>query len=174
MVSFEPCHFLFNRVIGVLLNFHKNEGQMADETKPAGENVEQVEEPTDTQPTQKAEKVTFTEAQQNHINSLLAAERKSAERKYQGKVDGAQSALDAQVDTVSFYEEKLKSIIEVQISDFDPVTKDLFTALPIREQLEKLSDEAFMAKIRSVTKAPKTPKANTEPTKPVFKRRQVI
>lgn len=142
---------------------------MADETidTAEGEVPETVEKPQD----KKVTKVTFTSEQQEHVNAMLAAERKSAEKKYKGQLDGSVSALDAVKGDVAFYEERMKFIIEVQIADFEPVAKELFSALPIREQLEKLADEGFMAKVRSKSKIPATPKSGGNENKPMFKRR---
>lgn len=146
---------------------------MSDETEDVVEEVENVDTETVAKPQdKKANKVTFTEEQQAHINSLLAAERKSAEKRYKVQADGATSALETVKADVAFYEEQMAKIIETQIADFEPVAQELFKALPIREQLEKLSDEKFVAKVRSKTKVPVTPKSESK--KSQFTRRQTI
>jgi hypothetical protein len=122
----------------------------------------------DTQQAQKGK--VFT---QEELNKIVAKEKqawkKSADRDKQ-LWEAAESNLRGDV---TFYEEKLKSIITTQTADFDPITLDLFTALPVREQLEKLSNEEFMAKIKRRNTIPETPKSNSD-NKPTFTRRQTV
>lgn len=137
---------------------------MADEAKQSQEDVEESADAgeqtnTETQQDKKA-KVTFTSEQQAHVNSLIAAERKATERRLKVQLDGTQSALDARQADLTFYEEQLSKVIEAQTSDWDAGMKDLFNALPVRERLEKLANDDFMAKVRRRNLIPKTPKSD--------------
>ena len=127
---------------------------------PQEESAE--EEQTDTEQAQdkKPTKVTFTPEQQAHVNSLVAAERKATERRLKVQLDGTQAALDTRQADLTFYEEQLSKVIDAQTSEWDAGMKELFNALPVRERLEKLANEDFMAKVRRKNVIPKTPKAD--------------
>lgn len=148
----------------------KEQSELTDElSQTEATETETVEEGTGTDQTKTAEK-TFT---QSELNKIVAREKaswkKSADRDRQ-LWEAAESNLRGDVQ---FYEEKFKAIIATQTADFDPITLDLFNALPIREQMEKLSDEAFLAKVRRKNVIPETPKSNST-NQPTFKRRQTV
>ncbi len=51
-------------------------------------------------------------------------------------------------------------VLDVQTSDWDAAFKELFQALPIKEQLAKLKDTEFMGKVNRKNTMPETPKPN--------------
>ena len=142
---------------------------MTEELSQEATETETTEETTpDTQQAQKGK--TFTQEELNKIVAKeKAAQKKAADRDKQ-TWDAVETTLRGDV---TFYEEKFKSIIATQTADFDPITAELFNSLPIREQLEKLSNEDFLAKVRRKNTIPTTPKSTTD-NKPVFKRRQTV
>lgn len=141
---------------------------MTDETKEVADTeIETVEVP-DTLQEKKGK--TFTQVE---VNAIIAKE-KEANRKAYSREKETLTAVETNLrNDLTFYEEKLAGIIDVQVADFDPLTLDLFKALPIREQLAKLSDEAFMGKVRRKNVIPETPKTTTESNQP-FKRRNSV
>ncbi len=139
---------------------------MPDEIEATIEQLE-VETP-DTQQAQKGK--VFT---QDELNKIVAKE-KAAWKKSADRDKEVSSTVESSLRSdVTFYEEKFKGIISVQTSDFDPLTLELFTGLPLREQLEKLSDEAFVAKVRRKNTIPETPKPTGEGNV-TFKRRTTV
>lgn len=141
---------------------------MSDETEqdPTTEAPEAVT--TDTQPSKKGK--VFT---QDEVNAIVAKEKEAA-RKAANREKEALTAVEANLrDDLAFYEEQVGTVIDAQVADFDPVTLELFKALPIREQLAKLSDEAFMGKVRRKNVIPVTPTTAGE-SKPIFKRRTSV
>lgn len=140
---------------------------MIEETVGATETEETQEEAV---PTKSQDK----KYSDDEVNRIVAKE-KAAWKKSVDREKEALSAVEGNLrGDLSFYEEKLAAIIATQISDFDPVTLDLFKALPIREQLEKLSNEEFVAKIRRKTVLPETPKENSNSSQSPFKRKTTI
>lgn len=134
----------------------------------ATEDTTTDETSTDTQQT-KAGRMFSQEELNKVVAKEKAALKKAADRDKQ-IWEAAENNLRSDL---TFYEEKFKAIIATQTADFDPITLDLFNALPIREQMEKLSDEAFVAKVRRKNTIPETPKS-TGNNKPTFKRRQTV
>lgn len=143
---------------------------MTEEIDKNPTTSEQSEPNEEAEPTKSQEIKKYTDAD---LNRIIAREKASVEKKFKGQVDGATSALETVKADVTFYEEQMAKVIETQIADFEPVAQELFKALPIREQLEKLSDETFIAKVRSKTTVPVTPKSKGV-TVPKFTRRQSI
>lgn len=141
---------------------------MTDETINDATVTEPETKAPDTQQAQKGK--VFT---QDELNAIVAKE-KAAWKKSADREKETLSAMESSLrGDVAFYEEKFKAVIAVQTSDFDPVTLELFSALPIKEQLEKLSDEAFLAKVRRKNIIPETPKGTTEGKMP-FKRTNMV
>jgi hypothetical protein len=147
---------------------------MTTEHSQTEQSEETTQEPTEQTPpdTQQDKKgKVFTQAE---LNAVVAKE-KAAWKKSADRDKSAWEASEGLLrKDVEFYEEKFKAIIAAQTADFDPVTMELFSALPVRDQLEKLSDEAFVAKIRRKTTIPVTPKGNTSNDKHLFQKKQMV
>lgn len=82
--------------------------------------------------------------------------------------------VDGLTADVTFYEENFKKVLEAQTADWDEGMKVLFAALPVKEQLQKLSDEEFMGKVRRKNIPPRTPKESDQPRKVTFARTNIV
>lgn len=142
---------------------------MADETAQETTITAPEEPKPETQQAQKGK--VFS---QEEVNAIVARE-KAAWKKSADRDKEALSAVETNLrGDLTFYEEKMQSFIKTQISDFDPITLDLFQALPIREQLEKLSDETFLGKVRRKNVIPETPKSEGSGGRLPFTRKQSV
>lgn len=141
---------------------------MADSNEET--TIEEPETGTPETPQVKKGKV-FT---QEELNAIVAKEKEAVRKSFTREKETL-TAIETNLRTdLAFYEEKFTAVIEAQVADFDPVTLELFKSLPIREQLAKLSDEAFMGKVRRKAVIPETPTATGEVTKKPFKRRNSV
>lgn len=123
-----------------------------DVTEVENEEVEEpVEKPTVTQQDKSAKTFTQEELDRTVQNRLRRVREENKQ------------VVDTLTADVTFYEEQFGKVIEAQTSDWDEGMKELFTALPVREQLQKLADEGFTSKVRRKNIPPKTPKQNENP-----------
>jgi hypothetical protein len=141
---------------------------MSDETQDTAQDTIETEVTTDTPPAKK-EKV-FTQAE---VNAIVARE-KEAIKKSAGREKDTLSAVEANLrQDLSFYEDKFTAIIASQTADFDPLTLELFNALPLRDRMDKLGDTAFMGKVRRRNVIPETPISAGE-AKNLFTRKTTV
>lgn len=116
------------------------------------------EQETPTAPTQdKSGEKLFTQAELDaKIKARLDREKASSQK----QIDSITAELTDLRSDVTFYEEQLGVVLDVQTSDWDAAFKELFRALPIKEQLAKLKDTEFMGKVSRKNVMPVTPKPN--------------
>jgi NADPH-dependent curcumin reductase CurA len=122
---------------------------MTDKTIDEVENVE-VEAPEQKQTvTQQAKsEKTFTQDELDRTVQARLRREKEANK----------SLVDTLTADVALYEESFKKVIAAQTADWDDGMKVLFETLPVKEQLQKLADEEFMAKVHRKNIPPKTPR----------------
>lgn len=133
---------------------------MPETKKPEDEDVtEGTDETTETDGKQtgtdqaKTEK-TFT---QTEVDRLV-------QQRLRREKEASKTTIDTLSADVTFYEEQMTKVVEAQTADWDEGMKTLFNALPVKERLQKLSDEAFMATMRRKNIPPKTPKEEGQGT----------
>jgi hypothetical protein len=151
---------------------HYNRGvAMPEPKKPEDENVpedgseesENLEEKGTGTHQDKSER-TFSQAEVDRLIQNRLRKEKNAN----------QATIDALTADTTFYEEQFAKVIEAQTADWDEGMRELFNALPVRERLEKLSNEEFMGKVRRKNVPPKTPSGGEDGKKPLFTRRQSV
>lgn len=105
---------------------------------------------------EKSEK-TFTQTELDRIVKARLDREKASSQK---QIDTLTAELTELRGDITLYEEQLGAVLDVQTSDWDGAFKELFKALPIKEQLAKLKDADFMGKVNRKNVMPITPKPN--------------
>lgn len=138
--------------------------QKEEEIEPEVENDE-VEATEEKQPEPQGNKAkTFTQEQVDRlIQNRLRKEKETSK-----------TTIDSLTTDIEFYEAQMGKVVEAQTADWDEGMKTLFNALPVKERLQKLSDEEFMAKVRRKNVPPKTPKEEERTPAKAFTVRQII
>jgi len=130
---------------------------MDDETKQNAEDVTAEDKSTVTQQDKSAK--TFTQEElDRQIKERLGRQKSSFDKE---KETWDTEKTTYQTD-LQFYEEQLGKVIDAQTSDWDAVTRDLFNSLSVKERMEKLADEKFVAQVRRKNTIPETPKSNKD------------
>jgi len=141
-----------------------NEPKPKDENAPEANDDTVPDEEKETVTQQDKSEKTFTQTELDRI--VQARLRKEKET--------SKTQVDALSADVTFYETQMTKVIEAQVADWDEGMKLLFNALPVKERLEKLTDETFMASVRRKNIPPETPKNDGKPQSGGFTRRSSV
>lgn len=143
---------------------------MPEAKKPENENEPEVEEEVIEEPEKKQPEPQGKQGKtfnQEEVDRLI-------QQRLRREKEASKTTIDALTTDVTFYEEQFTKVIEAQTADWDEGMKDLFMAMPVKERLQKLADEDFMAKIHRKNIPPKTPKSDGKVQSGGFTVRNVV